>query len=68
MVCVRKKAEKRITHSVFVGAASPTGISEVTPCWLSFKRADIRIELAWFFISFDVGFAREKKEAQATKK
>ena len=49
-------------HSVFVCAASPTEISEVTPCWLSFKRADIGIELAWLFINFDVGFAYVRKK------
>ena len=51
---------------MFVCAASPTEISEVArrAGFLSKERAGIRMELAWLFATFDVGFAREKKKAQ----
>ena len=55
--------KRKADHSLGVCvAASPTENSEVTPCWLSFKRADIGIELAWLFINFHVGFAYVRKK------
>ena len=30
------------------------------------KRAGIKIELAWLFITFEAGFARQKKKTEVT--
>ena len=45
----KKRRKKRIIHSVFVCEASPTEISDVTPCWLSFKRAGIRAGVVIYY-------------------
>ena len=52
----------KATYSVFKHTVDETWATYIlSPCRLSLKRADIKVELPRSFITFDVGIAREKK-------